>query len=398
MLVPSDADNRLVEVEKNQTTVGEYVYDGDGSRVKSVAGGVTTLYIGNYFEWRVEASGSTGVNYYYAGSQRVAMRVGTTLSYLFGDHLGSTSITADASGSLSGELRYLPFGETRYTSGQTPTSFRYTGQREDSTINLYWYNSRWYDASLGRWSQPDSIIPSDVQGVQAWDRYAYVNNNPVKYNDPSGHLLEGGIYPGTSCAGVGPLEPTLVMDQNGITLSNLMKEPSFVEQAIKKVNAFLDPITPQGSVPIPNFRVTDEGLCFYSPGYPDLSGYMIYMKPRVTLNNGGSITLGTNSTKVDPLTVSSSGFKIEVYESKYNNLASSLNIGAKFPRPLNPRIVTASTSTTASLGGLDFSYVTGFEASVDPLDLAFATLMLAGQPELVPLLLGSGQLATSPVR
>jgi len=82
-----DADNWLVEVEKNQTTVGEYVYDGDGSRVKSVAGGVTTLYIGNYFEWRVEASGSTGVNYYYAGSQRVAMRVGTTLSNLFGDHL-----------------------------------------------------------------------------------------------------------------------------------------------------------------------------------------------------------------------------------------------------------------------------------------------------------------------
>jgi len=85
-----------------------------------------------------------------------AMRVGTALSYLFGDHLAprgvcfasSTSITADASGNLSGELRYLPFGETRYASGQTPTSFRYTGQREDSTINLYWYNSRWYDSIL----------------------------------------------------------------------------------------------------------------------------------------------------------------------------------------------------------------------------------------------------------
>jgi len=115
-----DADNRLVEVEKNQTTVGEYVYDGDrealcksGNRVKSVAGGVTTYYIGNYYEWRVETGGSTGVNYYYAGSQRVAMRVGTALSYLFGNHLhpvgcasrGSTSITADANGVVSGELR-----------------------------------------------------------------------------------------------------------------------------------------------------------------------------------------------------------------------------------------------------------------------------------------------------
>jgi len=64
-----------------------YTYDGDGSRVRSVAGGVTTYYIGNYYEWRVETSGSMGVEYYYAGSQRVAMRVGTALSYLFGDHL-----------------------------------------------------------------------------------------------------------------------------------------------------------------------------------------------------------------------------------------------------------------------------------------------------------------------
>jgi len=62
--------------------------------------------------------------------------------------LGSTSITVDASGGASGELRYLPFGETRYSNGQTPTSFRYTGQREDSTINLYRSNSRWYDSIL----------------------------------------------------------------------------------------------------------------------------------------------------------------------------------------------------------------------------------------------------------
>lgn len=36
------------------------------------------------------------------------------------------------------------------------------------------------------------MIPERSQGVQSWDRYAYVNNNPVRYNDPSGHMTDDG--------------------------------------------------------------------------------------------------------------------------------------------------------------------------------------------------------------
>jgi len=46
------------------------------------------------------------------------------------------------------------------------------------------YNARWYDSQLGRFTQADSIVPG---GVQGYDRYAYVNNNPVNGTDPSGH-------------------------------------------------------------------------------------------------------------------------------------------------------------------------------------------------------------------
>jgi len=52
---------------------------------------------------------------------------------------------------------------------------------------LYDYGARFYDPQLGRWIQPDTIVPGS-QGVQAWDRFAYVNNNPLKYTDPSGHF------------------------------------------------------------------------------------------------------------------------------------------------------------------------------------------------------------------
>lgn len=115
------------------------------------------------------------------------MRANGTLNYLLGDHLGSTSLTTNASGEIVSELRYKAWGETRYTSGSTAIKYQYTGQFSyTADFGLYFYNARWYDPVLGRFNQPDSIIPPN-QGVQAWDRYAYTNNNPVRYTDPSGH-------------------------------------------------------------------------------------------------------------------------------------------------------------------------------------------------------------------
>jgi hypothetical protein len=41
-------------------------------------------------------------------------------------------------------------------------------------------------AYLARFTQPDTIVPNPTD-AKAFDRYAYVNNNPVMYSDPSGH-------------------------------------------------------------------------------------------------------------------------------------------------------------------------------------------------------------------
>ena len=58
-------------------------------------------------------------------------------------------------------------------------------------FGLMFYNARWYDPTIGRFAQADSIIPQQ-QGVQAWDHYAYVNNVPTRYTDPSGHMCKDG--------------------------------------------------------------------------------------------------------------------------------------------------------------------------------------------------------------
>lgn len=46
------------------------------------------------------------VKYFYAGTQRVAMKKGSTVYFLLGDHLGSTAQTTNSSGTKVGELRY----------------------------------------------------------------------------------------------------------------------------------------------------------------------------------------------------------------------------------------------------------------------------------------------------
>jgi len=51
-------------------------------------------------------------------------------------------------------------------------------------FGLMFYNARWYDPAIGRFAQADSIYPGGTQGL---DRYAYVNNSPVRFIDPSGH-------------------------------------------------------------------------------------------------------------------------------------------------------------------------------------------------------------------
>jgi RHS repeat-associated protein len=185
-----ESENRLVSVSGAATA--SFVYNGDGERVKGTVNGATVTYIGDYFEWK--GSGSTKVKYYYAGGQRVAVRDSTVLYYLLTDHLGSTSITATNTGALYSELRYKAWGGERYSSvNETPTTFRFTGQRQQSQLGgadgLYYYGARWYDPSIMQFQSPDTLVPDPYNPLD-WNRYSYARYNPVKYVDPNGREVK----------------------------------------------------------------------------------------------------------------------------------------------------------------------------------------------------------------
>ena len=67
---------------------------------------------------------SDPIKYYEATGTRVALRKASAASYLFGDHLGSTSLVAEASGGKVARQSYYPFGTPRTPNSSTlPTDY-----------------------------------------------------------------------------------------------------------------------------------------------------------------------------------------------------------------------------------------------------------------------------------
>jgi len=207
-----NAENKPVEITltKGGSTVrAYYVYDGEGRRArKRVVGSESseTFYVGEHFEIR----GGVVTRYIFGAGMRLAL-VSTKGTYAFHkDHLGSTLAVSDSAGAKVEETRYLPFGAQADHIGTTVTEYKFTDQELDPEVGLYNYGARLYDPVIGRFVSADTTVP-DQFDPQMLDRYGYCRNNPLKYNDPTGHGLGGDpdefgghSGPGDSpCAGLG---------------------------------------------------------------------------------------------------------------------------------------------------------------------------------------------------
>ncbi|HEU4323529.1 MAG TPA: RHS repeat-associated core domain-containing protein [Roseiflexaceae bacterium] len=218
------------------TTLEEYIYNADNARVGRIAGGQTTVYFGGLWE---DTLGVKQTKYYTFNGKIVAQRdVATnTVLYQHGDHLGSVSLVTNSSKAMVSQQEFDAWGKVR-SGGVSQTSVNYTGQRLDGTGLLY-YNARYYDPAIGRFMSADTVVPGNSSGSmdgfaikpltvsfseeaflnklnletrlpfwfqmsdeqrrdagrpwgpanpQALNRYSYVQNNPLRYTDPSGHV------------------------------------------------------------------------------------------------------------------------------------------------------------------------------------------------------------------
>lgn len=130
-------------------------------------------------------SAVTTTNYYFANNELVAKKNNDgSIYYIHNDHLGSSSVITNSSGSLVEATSYDPWGKV--LSGATKSKFAYTGQERDNETGLDYYNARYYSPDIHRFTQPDPVI-ADVYNPQMLNRYSYVLNNPLRYTDPTGN-------------------------------------------------------------------------------------------------------------------------------------------------------------------------------------------------------------------
>ena len=188
-----DYDNRLTQVKSGRSVLGQYTYDFAGQRVKKVEGRVTTLIpFPNYRTIR-----GTATKYYFANGQRIAERTGGTapsnVYYYHPDHLGSSNVVSDTTGTQVESTLFYPFGVTRIETGVKPIEQKYNGKDFDQKTGLYDYGARFYDPSLMHFISADNTVPN-TSDPQMFNRYAYVRNNPVRLVDPTGHAPEDMAY------------------------------------------------------------------------------------------------------------------------------------------------------------------------------------------------------------
>ncbi len=175
------------DTANRMSATGSWSYRYDPWNRKVWSSGCLHLYgpngqlIGDFQIWDATAPEEDhlhGTEYVYFAGHRLTIAYDGAASATATDRLGSGRVSASTVG------YYYPYGESKHWSAPMFATYP---RRAYEDSNLYYAMNRWYSSQIGRFTTPDPYRASaSLANPQSWNRYAYVENDPVNFNDPAG--------------------------------------------------------------------------------------------------------------------------------------------------------------------------------------------------------------------
>ena len=185
--------------------VAAYVYDGDGNRLQQIdysgVQPITTTYTNDNLglsQVLIADNGSSQTANLY-GLDLISQDDGAQTRTLLADGLGSVRQEL-ANDAIQTVTTYEPYGNILAQTGNSGTTYAFTGEQFDDSTGLLYLRARYYNPGLKLFISRDPFpgwlgLPASQHG------YTYAQNNPVNLTDPTGNcpwclVAAGAFYVG----------------------------------------------------------------------------------------------------------------------------------------------------------------------------------------------------------
>ena len=231
------AENRLAVVKQGGTVLMAAMYDGDNNRVfeldntykwedcygdevlipenqrtedgnspkeqlaslvkggSNAKGYTLTEYINDINRENTEVLAEYGADekvrqaYTYGESgigERISVDKSTESSYYLYDGRNSVTGILTETANLTNSYQYDPYGNLTSGTADGVNYYGYNGESTNVKTGLQYLRARYYNAENGTFTTEDSDLGT-TENPLTRNRYAYTSNNPVNYDDPTGH-------------------------------------------------------------------------------------------------------------------------------------------------------------------------------------------------------------------
>ncbi len=195
-----NARNELVKVEKGQA-ISEYSYNSAGKRIQKTTNDNTINFVydsDNVILELDENGNEVATNTY--GLNLIKRETEDTEGYYVYNGHGDVTKVIDTTNEELNTYVYDEFGSIKEENETFNNPFKYAGYYYDNETKTYYLRSRYYNPEIQRFISEDTYR-GELNDPLSLNYYTYVNNNPLIYNDPDGHIpvplitaLIGGIF------------------------------------------------------------------------------------------------------------------------------------------------------------------------------------------------------------